>query len=106
MPAARPLTKGDIEIAAKTLRAAAISVLGDKAPEPGYGCYVRFVAEEMGVSYDLARAVLRDLRADGNAVYLSGLCDEEGVPAGSGYGLTDAGRSVYDALPRFERETP
>lgn len=55
------------------------------------------------VTYDMARAILRDLRERGLCFYAKGLTTEDGEMAGAGYGLTKKGLEYYDELCPEER---
>jgi len=48
---------------------------------------------------DMARAILRRLTDKGLATFMRGLFTEDGIPAGSGYGITDKGRLSLAARP-------
>ena len=50
------------------------------------------------ITYDMARAILRDLWGRGLCFYAKGLMTEDGEVAGAGYGLTKKGLEYYDEL--------
>lgn len=50
------------------------------------------------VTKDLARALLRDLTDRGLCHFHRGLFNDDGVPAGSGYGVTEKGLEYYQEL--------
>ncbi|KIC36523.1 hypothetical protein [Leisingera sp. ANG-M7] len=50
------------------------------------------------VSKDLARALLRDLTDRGFCHFHRGLFNDDGEPAGSGYGITEKGLEYYQEL--------
>lgn len=45
------------------------------------------------IDREFARGYLRSMRARGLAAYERGLFDDDGMPAGSGYRITEAGRA-------------
>lgn len=48
------------------------------------------VASETGIGTELVRAILRQLRDKGLAVYSAGLWSEDGDPRGAGYAASEA----------------
>lgn len=50
------------------------------------------------ITKDMARALCRDLRDRGFLRFERGLFNEDGMTAGSGYRITEAGRSYLDEL--------
>lgn len=50
------------------------------------------------LSRDMVRAICRDLTNRGFARYQRGLFTEDGIPAGSGYGITRRGLAYLTAL--------
>ncbi len=50
------------------------------------------------ISKDMARAICRSLTDRGFAEYCRGLWDEDGMPAGAGYRITEAGRRYLETL--------
>lgn len=53
------------------------------------------------IDREFARGYLRSLRSRGLSAYERGLWSEDGMPAGSGYRITEAGR---ERLAQIERE--
>jgi len=65
----------------------------------GYAFSLAFLAQETGLHRDVVRGVCRSLTDQGLAFYMKGLWSEDGMPAGSGYGITEAGaKRLYQAL--------
>ena len=54
----------------------------------------RPLSERTGLDVKLTRRIVRQLSRKGLAKFQSGLWTDEGEPAGSGYGITDAGHAV------------
>lgn len=50
------------------------------------------------ITIEMARALCRDLTDRGMAEYRRGLWDEDGIPAGAGYGITPRGLRYRCAL--------
>ncbi|KEP68822.1 hypothetical protein DL1_08575 [Thioclava dalianensis] len=63
-----------------------------------------FVSDE--ITYDIARAILRDMTNRKLCDFRSGLFDEEGIVAGSGYGVTEAGAKHYESLMYYRPPEP
>ncbi len=65
-------------------------------PDFDYGFFhsLRVIADDAGVDKEAARFACRRLRDKGLALYQSGLFNEDGEVAGSGYALTDKGRAL------------
>lgn len=82
--------------AIKVLRLFALrTMINESLGEDGaYFIYLRTFVKN-GFSRDIARAICRDLRDEGMAVYGRGLMDEDGDVRGAGYAITDKGRSYY-----------
>lgn len=59
------------------------------------------ISRATGLSRDMVRALLKGMTDKGLTQYQSGLFNEDGVPAGSGYGLTKAGWEHFN-LPEEE----
>ena len=58
-----------------------------------------FLARETGLHRDVVRGVCRSLTDQGLAFYMKGLWSQNDMPAGAGYGITDAGaKRLYQAL--------
>lgn len=53
--------------------------------------YLDFLVQQTGLHRDVVRGVCRSLTDQGLAFYMKGLWSEDGMPAGSGYGITDKG---------------
>lgn len=57
------------------------------------------LAHQTGLHRDVVRGVCRSLTDQGLAFYMKGLWSQDGMPAGAGYGITDAGaKRLYQAL--------
>lgn len=79
-------------IAVAILERAVLAVLievGDRNPEANF-VWLRRVANETGIGTELVRAILRQLRDKGLAVYSAGLWSEDGDPRGAGYAASEA----------------
>ncbi|QXN71032.1 helix-turn-helix DNA binding domain protein [Rhodobacter phage RcKvothe] len=79
-------------IAVAILERAVLAVLidvGDRNPETNF-VGLRRVASETGIGTELVRAILRQLRDKGLAVYSAGLWSEDGDPRGAGYAASEA----------------
>ena len=79
-------------IAVAILERAVLAVLievGDRNPEVNF-VGLRRVASETGIGTELVRAILRQLRDKGLAVYYAGLWSEDGDPRGAGYAASEA----------------
>ena len=61
--------------------------------EAGYGIYFIAIAKETGLSLHQVRRSVRALSRKGLAELNRGLFTDDGMIAGSGYGVTPAGRS-------------
>lgn len=61
--------------------------------EDGFCSHIAPLAEHIGVDREIARGHLRSLADRGLAQYQKGLWYDDGLPAGSGYGITEAGRA-------------
>lgn len=55
------------------------------------GFTFRFLIRETGLPRDIVRGFCRSLADQGLAKYMPSLWSEEGIPAGAGYGITQAG---------------
>lgn len=78
-------------IAVAILERAVLAVLidvGDRNPEANF-VGLRRVASETGIGTELVRAILRQLRDNGLAVYSAGLWSEDGDPRGAGYAASE-----------------
>ena len=64
----------------------------------GYAFSLAFLAQETGLHRDVVRGVCRSLTDQGLATYMKGLWTEDGMPAGSGYGITNAGAKRLDTI--------
>ena len=74
-------------IAIAILERAVLGVLvdvGDRHPETNFVGF-RYVQRETGIGKELVRAILRQLRDKGLAVYSAGLWTDDGEMAGAGY---------------------
>lgn len=74
-----------------------LSVAKNSFGEMGYGVYFRTIAAETGLRPDQVRRSVRSCARKGLLVLVRGLFDDEGLVAGSGYGLTPAGVSFAKA---------
>ena len=78
------------------LEHAVLSVLPGKTPHCDFGDdfyhALNRIAQDAGIDKETARFACRLLRDKGLAQYGRGLFTEDGMGAGSGYKLTDAGR--------------
>jgi DNA-binding GntR family transcriptional regulator len=81
--------------AAATLRAAVLRALTE-VPEPGWCLNLSGLAVRTGLSRDLLRGLVADLRHEGLVEHMIGLWSEDGRPAGAGYALTPAGAAAVD----------
>jgi hypothetical protein len=54
------------------------------------------IADRSGVRRHLVRRVVREMKRRGVTRFARGCWTEDGEPAGSGYGLTDLGRTMMD----------
>ena len=79
-------------IAVAILERAVLAVLIDVAERTPETNFVGFqkVASETGIGRELVRAILRQLRDKGLAVYSAGLWSEDGDPRGAGYAASEA----------------
>ena len=80
----------------QAIRLAVLRSLSDLPP--GYARHITPIANQVGFSYDITRAILRDLKAEGLTEYQKGLWSEDGTPMGAGYGITDQGRKWLDEM--------
>lgn len=74
-------------IAVAILERAVLAVLvevGGRNPETNFVGF-RYVQRETGIGRELVRAILRQLREKGLAVYSAGLWSDDGEMAGAGY---------------------
>ena len=79
-------------IAVAILERAVLAVLidvGDRTPETNFVGFRR-VCSETGIGVELVRAILRQLRDKGLAVYSAALWSEDGEPRGAGYAASAA----------------
>ena len=53
--------------------------------EDEFCIYPKYVAKVLGIPDEVCKAILRDLRNQGKAVYVRGLMDDDGQLRGSGY---------------------
>ncbi|QFT81199.1 hypothetical protein FIU89_11315 [Roseovarius sp. THAF27] len=60
--------------------------------------HLRVLGDPQLLSRDIVRAICRDLTNRGFARYQRGLFTEDGIPAGSGYGITRRGLAYLIAL--------
>lgn len=63
-------------------------------PEEGWCVSLHRLAADTGLSREVCRAIVADLRAAGLASYHKGLWSDDGTPAGAGYAITQAGREL------------
>lgn len=61
--------------------------------EMGYGIYFKTIAEETGLPLVQVRRSVRACARKGLAEHIRGLFTDDGMVAGSGYGITPAGRT-------------
>ena len=62
-----------------------------------YAFHLSFFVNEW-INRDMARAVCRSLTDRGFAFYTCGLWNEDGMPGGAGYGITDKGAAYLETL--------
>lgn len=82
-PRPKPKRKIPTLVAVAILERAVMDVLVDLPPD--HFVPFRVIAAETGLGEELVRAILRQLRAAGLAIYSAGLWGEDGFPAGAGY---------------------
>jgi hypothetical protein len=82
--------------AAATLRAAVLRALTE-VPEPGWCLNLSGLSLRTGLSRELLRGLVADLRHEGLVEHQRGLWSEDGTPAGAGYALTPAGSAAAGA---------
>ncbi len=63
-------------------------------PEPGWCVGLRGLSGRTGLSREVCRAMVADLRAAGLASYHKGLWSDDDMPAGAGYAITSAGLAM------------
>jgi hypothetical protein len=73
---------------------------------PDFCSGIRPIAKFLGISREMTRATLLELRDEGLVTYERGLFTEDGEVAGSGYGITMAGRALYREHIAPETATP
>jgi DNA-binding IscR family transcriptional regulator len=86
-----------ITAAAAILRSAVLRALGN-AYEWESCLNLSGLAARTGLSRDLLRGLIADLRREGLVKHRIGLWYEEGGPAGAGYSLTAAGYAALDGV--------
>lgn len=85
-----------ISDAISALRLLALRIMIDAGGGEGEEFYVYFrTFEKQGFSREVARAICRDLRDEGLAIYGRGLMSEDGDMCGAGYAITAKGRAYY-----------
>lgn len=57
------------------------------------------------IDREFARGYLRSMRARGLVVYERGLWDDDGMPAGAGYRITEAGAARLDEIDPPQKPT-
>lgn len=68
--------------------------MAENTPEPGWGFSFRALADISGLPQKTIRRTVRALTRKGLAQYERVLWDEDGIPAGAGYSLTQAGSAA------------
>lgn len=63
-----------------------------------YAFGLSWFVDEPWITKDMARAACRSLTDRGYAFYMRGLWNEDGYPAGAGYGITDKGAEYLETL--------
>jgi hypothetical protein len=87
LPRPKPKRKIPTLVAVAILERAVMDVLIDVAqrdPDLNF-VSLRYMVRETGLGGELIRAILRQLRDAGLAIYSAGLWGEDGRPAGAGY---------------------
>lgn len=80
----------------RMLRLMALRIMIEMCGPEGEEYFVYFRAfEKSGFSREVARAICRDLRDEGLAIYGRGLMNEDGDMCGAGYAITSKGRAYY-----------
>lgn len=91
IPEAKPCPIPTV-VAIAILERAVLAVLidvGGRTPETNFVGFRR-VCDETGIGVELVRAILRQLRDKGLAIYSGGLWSEDGDPRGAGYAASAA----------------
>lgn len=81
--------------ALKTLRNGVLGALAE-ADRDDCCLNLRGLSSRTGLPRETLRGLVADLRADGLASYQRGLWSYDGLPGGSGYGITPAGLAAVD----------
>lgn len=92
-------------VAVAILERAVLAVLIDAAQRNAEFNFVglKFVQNETGIGRELVRAILRQLRDKGLAIYGSGLWTDDGEVAGAGYAATPAAMTRGATINANER---
>jgi tRNA(Ile)-lysidine synthase TilS/MesJ len=80
----------------------------DECRDPSYrrnefAFHLSEFVDEPWITKDMARAICRSLTDRGFAFYQSDLFSDDGMPAGSGYGITDKGAEYLAEIFEAER---
>lgn len=97
-----------IEETVKGLDYWVLQYLGENTPS-GYDFWAFSLSNFVGgpITKDMAGAICRNLRNRGFVTFERGLFSEDGMPAGSGYAITKAGRDYLKTLiPESVEERP
>jgi hypothetical protein len=79
--------------ATQVLQRAILNALA-AVPEEGWCVGLRGLSGRTGLSREVCRAIVADLRAAGLASYHKGLWSDDEMPAGAGYAITAEGRAL------------
>ena len=75
------------------LRRAILEAL-DGVFEPGWCLSLYGLKARTDLPRETLRGIIADMRAEGLVSYHKGLWSDDGMPAGAGYAITEAGRAV------------
>ena len=89
----RPKASPTLADASLTLQLAILTALS-AVPEEGWCVGLRGLSGRTGLSREVCRAIVADLRAAGLASYHKGLWSDDDMPAGAGYAITSAGLAM------------
>jgi hypothetical protein len=95
-------------VAVAILERAVLDVLveqGDRNPDLNF-VGLRYIMRETGLGLEMVRALVRQLRDNGLAIYSAGLWDDEGRPAGAGYAASPEAMRRRLALTMTPRKEP
>lgn len=84
--------------AIKAIEDHVIVALDNNSTGEGWYVYTKAIARNLNIPIDWARTALRSLREKGLVEYRRGLMNEDGEVAGSGYGLTQEGRTRLESF--------